>query len=199
MVGPNFDTPIYHSNLFIFLMRISKVITKEGDKGQTSLGNGIKVSKNHPRVRAMGSIDKLNSLVGWTICIAKNNLKNDLQKIQQDLFNLGGELAIPNGGMNLLGVTRLEWLETQSEALNETLSPLKEFILPGGTELSARIHITRAECRSAELDLVALGETEKIETLHRKYLNRLSDYLFILARVVKNEEGSKEVTWDYSK
>ena len=180
-------------------MRISKVITKEGDKGQTSLGNGVKVSKNHPRVRAMGSIDKLNSLVGWTICIANNDLKNDLQKIQQDLFNLGGELAIPNGDISLLGVARLEWLETQSETLNETLSPLKEFILPGGTELSARIHITRAECRSAELDLVALGETEKIETLHRKYLNRLSDYLFILARVVKNEEGSKEVTWDYSK
>lgn len=180
-------------------MRISKVITKEGDRGQTSLGNGVKVSKNHPRIRAIGSIDKLNSLVGWIICIVKNELKSDLQKIQQDLFNLGGELAIPEGDMNLLDISRLEWLEKYSDNLNKTLPPLKEFILPGGTELSSRIHISRAECRSAELDLVALGESEKIKTLHRKYLNRLSDYLFILARVITNEEGSKEVTWEYSK
>ena len=180
-------------------MRITKVITKGGDDGQTSLGNGERVSKNHLRVHAIGAVDKLNSVIGWTRSVAKNAIKDDLEKIQQDLFNLGGELAVPGSDLELLQITRLEWLETESEKMNKTLPPLKEFILPGGSELSSRIHIARTECRDSERTLVALGEVETVPDLHRHYLNRLSDYLFILARKVKNDEGSTEVPWDYNK
>ena len=180
-------------------MRITKVTTKGGDDGQTSLGNGERVSKNHLRVHAMGAVDKLNSVIGWTRSIAQSGIKDDLEKIQQDLFNLGGELAISSGDQELLKNTRLEWLEIESETINKELPPLKEFILPGGSELSSRIHIARTECRDTERTLIALGEVETVPALQRHYLNRLSDYLFILARKVKNDEGSTEVPWDYTK
>jgi len=180
-------------------MRITKVITKGGDDGQTSLGNGERVSKNHLRIHAIGAADKLNSVIGWTSSEAKNGIKDNLEKIQQDLFNLGGELAVPGSDLQLLQFTRLEWLETESEKMNKILPPLKEFVLPGGSEFSSRIHIARTECRDTERTLVALGEVETVPDLHRHYLNRLSDYLFILARKVKNDEGSKEVPWDYNK
>ena len=180
-------------------MRITKVTTKGGDDGQTSLGNGERVSKNHLRIHAMGAVDKLNSVIGWTRSIAQSSIKDDLEKIQQDLFNLGGELAVSGGDQELLKKTRLEWLEIESEIMNKELPPLKEFILPGGLELSSRIHIARTECRDTERTLVALGEVESITDLQRHYLNRLSDYLFILARKVKNNEGSTEIPWDYNK
>ena len=180
-------------------MRITKVTTKGGDNGQTSLGDGERVSKNHLRVHAMGAVDKLNSVIGWTRSIAQSGIKDDLEKIQQDLFNLGGELAISSGDQELLKNTRLEWLEIESETINKELPPLKEFILPGGLELSSRIHIARTECRDTERTLIALGEVETVPALQRHYLNRLSDYLFILARKVKNDEGSTEVPWDYTK
>ena len=179
-------------------MRITKVTTKGGDDGLTSLGNGERVSKNHLRVHAIGAVDKLNSVIGWTRSVAKNAIKDDLEKIQQDLFNLGGELAVPGSDLKLLQITRLEWLETESEKMNKTLPPLKEFILPGGSELSSRMHIARTECRDSERTLVGLGELETVPDLQRFYLNRLSDYLFILARKVKNDEGSTEVPWDYN-
>ena len=179
-------------------MRITKVTTKGGDEGQTSLGNGQRVSKNHLRVHAIGTVDKLNSVIGWTRSIAKNGIKDDLEKIQQDLFNLGGELAVPGSDLKLLQITRLEWLETESEKMNKALPPLKEFILPGGSELSSRLHIARTECRDTERTLVSLGEVETVPDLQRHYLNRLSDYLFILARKVKNDEGSTEIPWDYN-
>ncbi len=180
-------------------MRITKVTTKGGDNGQTSLGDGERVSKNHLRVHAMGAVDKLNSVIGWVLSIAQSGIKDDLEKIQQDLFNLGGELAISSGDQELLKNTRLEWLEIESETINKELPPLKEFILPGGSELSSRIHIARTECRDTERTLIALGEVETVRALQRHYLNRLSDYLFILARKVKNDEGSTEVPWNYTK
>jgi len=180
-------------------VRITKVTTKGGDDGQTSLGNGERVSKNHLRIHAMGEVDKLNSVIGWTRSIAQSGIKDDLEKIQQDLFNLGGELAVSGGDQELLKNTRLEWLEIESETMIKELPPLKEFILPGGSELSSRIHIARTECRNTERTLVSLGEVETVPDIHRHYLNRLSDYLFILARKVKNDEGSTEVQWDYNK
>ena len=199
MVNPYFNATFYFSYLSLFLVRITKVTTKGGDDGQTSLGNGERVSKNHLRVHAMGAVDKLNSVIGWTRSIAQSGIKDDLEKIQQDLFNLGGELAISSGDQELLKNTRLEWLEIESETINKELPPLKEFILPGGSELSSRIHIARTECRDTERTLIALGEVETVRALQRHYLNRLSDYLFILARKVKNDEGSTEVQWDYNK
>jgi len=180
-------------------MRITKVTTKGGDEGQTSLGNGQRVSKNHLRVHAIGTVDKLNSVIGWTRSVAKNGIKDDLEKIQQDLFNLGGELAVPGSDLKLLQITRLEWLETESEKMNKALPHLKEFVLPGGSELSSRMHIARTECRDTERTCVSLGEVETVPDLQRRYLNRLSDYLFILARKGKNDEGSMEVPWDYNK
>ena len=199
MVNPYFNATFYFSYLSLFLVRITKVTTKGGDNGQTSLGDGERVSKNHLRVHAMGAVDKLNSVIGWTRSIAQSGIKDDLEKIQQDLFNLGGELAISSGDQELLKNTRLEWLEIESETMNKELPPLKEFILPGGSELSSRIHIARTECRDTERTLIALGEVETIRALQRHYLNRLSDYLFILARKVKNDEGSTEVPWNYTK
>ena len=106
-------------------MRITKVTTKGGDNGQTSLGDGERVSKNHLRVHAMGAVDKLNSVIGWTRSIAQSGIKDDLEKIQQDLFNLGGELAVSGGDQEFLNNTRLEWLEIESETMNKELPPLK--------------------------------------------------------------------------
>ena len=124
-------------------------------------------------------------------------MNDDLEKIQQDLFNLGGELAMPGIELKILNAERLQWLEHETEKLNKSLPPLKEFILPGGTELSARIHIVRTTCRNTERDVVALTETKEDSDLHKVYLNRLSDYLFVLARKVQMDEGTKEIQWDH--
>ena len=178
-------------------MRVSKVITKSGDGGQTGLGDGRRVSKTDIRIQAIGSMDYLNSLLGWAMVVARSPVKNDLERIQQDLFDLGGELAMPGIELQLLSAERLNWLEHETEKLNESLPPLKEFILPGGTELSARIHIVRTACRNTERDIVALAETKEDSDLHKVYLNRLSDYLFVLARKVQMDEGTNEIQWDH--
>ena len=178
-------------------MRVSKVITKSGDGGQTGLGNGRRVSKTHIRINAIGSIDHLNSLLGWAMVEAGRQVKNDLERVQQDLFDLGGELTMPGIELHLLNEERLQWLEHETEKLNQSLPPLKEFILPGGTELSARIHIVRTVCRNTERDIIALAETKEVADLHKVYLNRLSDYLFVLARKVQMDEGAKEIQWDH--
>ena len=178
-------------------MRVSKVITKSGDDGQTGLGDGRRVSKTHIRIQAIGSIDHLNSLLGWAMVEAGRSVKNDLERVQQDLFDLGGELVMPGIELQLLNAERLQWLEDETEILNKSLPPLTEFILPGGTELSARIHIVRTTCRNTERDVVALAETKEDSDLHKVYLNRLSDYLFVLARKVQMDEGTKEIQWDH--
>ena len=197
MGSTNPVSTFYFGIVSIFLMRVSKVITKSGDGGQTSLGTGKRVSKTHIRINAIGSIDHLNSLLGWAMVEAEDLVKNDLERVQQDLFNLGGELATPGIELQLLIAERLQWLENETEKLNKLLPPLKEFILPGGTELSARIHITRTACRNTERDIVALAETKEDSDLHKVYLNRLSDYLFVLARKVQIDQGTKEIQWDH--
>ncbi|MDC0384048.1 cob(I)yrinic acid a,c-diamide adenosyltransferase [Candidatus Marinimicrobia bacterium] len=180
-------------------MRITKVTTKTGDSGQTGLGNGERISKNSLRIHAMGSIDKLNSVIGWARIEVSEELSKSLERIQQDLFNLGGELAVPDVEMNLLSDERLRWLESHIENINDELPPLTEFILPGGSEDCARIHVARAECRDSERILVALGEIEAIPPLHKMYLNRLSDYFFIVARKLKLDQGKDEISWSYKK
>ena len=187
----------YFGIISLFLMRVSKVITKSGDGGQTGLGDGRRVSKTDIRIQAIGSMDYLNSLLGWAKVVARSPVKNDLERIQQDLFDLGGELAMPGIELQLLSAERLNWLEHETEKLNESLPPLKEFILPGGTELSARIHIVRTACRNTERDIVALAETKEDSYLHKIFLNRLSDYLFVLARKVQMDEGTNEIQWDH--
>ena len=180
-------------------MRITKVTTKTGDKGQTSLGDGSIVSKSNSRICAFGSIDSLNSYIGWVMVVAFPELSRNLISIQQDLFNLGGELSLPQKTLNLLKSTRLNWLESEIEKMNKTLPELKEFILPNGNELCTRIHILRTECRNAERDLVMLKEKENVPSLHIKYLNRLSDYLFVLARKIQLEAKDAEIFWKHEK
>ena len=180
-------------------MRITKVTTKTGDMGETGLANGERVSKNSPRIHALGSLDKLNSFIGWTRVNADENINNVLEAIQQDLFNIGGELAIPDVEMNLFNNSRLDWLDKQTELYNQQLPPLDEFILPGGTELASRLHIARAECRETERYIICLSEQEFVSDLHKKYLNRLSDFLFNLSRIVVLNQGVSEISWDYNK
>ena len=180
-------------------MRITKVTTKTGDMGQTGLANGERVSKNSHRVHAMGSVDTLNSFIGWTRVNAKKNIDDALQEIQQDLFNIGAELAIPDVEINLLNDSRLEWLDEQIDMHNKQLPPLDEFILPGGNELASRLHISRAECRETERNIIRLSEKEFVSDLHKKYLNRLSDLLFNLSRIVTIDKGVSEISWEYNK
>ena len=180
-------------------MRITKVTTKTGDMGETGLANGERVSKNNPRIHAIGSLDKLNSFIGWTRVNAVKDIDNVLEAIQQDLFNIGAELAIPDIEMNLFNNSRLDWLDNQTDLYNQQLPPLDEFILPGGTELASRLHIARSECRETERYIINLSEHEFVSDLHKKYLNRLSDLLFNLARIVALEKGVSEISWEYNK
>ena len=195
----NFDALIYCCNVLVFYMRITKVTTKTGDTGETGLGNGERVSKNSPRVHTMGSIDKLNSIIGWARTLTSKDTFDILGLVQQDLFNMGGEIAIPDVEMNLLDESRVGWLDSLTDHYNEQLPPLNEFILPGGNELSSRLHISRTECREAERNLIALSENEFVSPSHKKYLNRLSDFFFVLARAVSSDENIEEIPWEYEK
>ena len=180
-------------------MRITKVTTKTGDRGETGLGNGERVSKNNIRIHAIGSIDKMNSFLGWVRLEAKENIDIALGKIQQDLFNIGAELAIPDVEMNLLVEARIKWLDDITEKYNKELPQLDEFILPGGTEFSSRLHILRTECRETERIVIGLSEKEFVPDLYKKYLNRLSDFFFVLARIAMLDQGIPEINWQYDK
>ena len=199
MGSTNSNALVYNRYIHLLLMRITKVTTKTGDAGETGLGNGERVSKNSPRVHAMGSIDKLNSIIGWARTLTSEVTFDILGLVQQDLFNMGGEIAIPDVEMNLLDESRVVWLDSLTDQYNEKLPPLDEFILPGGNEISSRLHISRTECREAERNLIALSENEFVSPLHKKYLNRLSDFFFVLARAVSSDENIEEVTWEYEK
>ncbi|NOZ03334.1 MAG: cob(I)yrinic acid a,c-diamide adenosyltransferase [FCB group bacterium] len=180
-------------------MRISKVTTKTGDRGQTSLGRGEKVSKSHPRIQCLGGVDELNAQVGFAIVACNDTFTiAELKSIQNDLFNLGGEIATPNLEKSLLPEQRVGFLEQRIEAMNEELPPLKEFILPGGDEFSARLHIARTVCRRVERDIVGFPseETDIHQTVWLRYLNRLSDYFFVLARYHNSQQGVKENMWE---
>ena len=177
-------------------MRISKVTTKSGDKGNTSLGNGERVSKSHLLINLLGDIDELNSQLGSAISSCKSELiSSELQSIQQDLFNLGGEISIINSGTILINNDKVEFLEERIYELNQTLKPLKEFIMPGGDEFCSRVHLARAVCRRAERSCVAILDLVKEKNIWLPYLNRLSDYLFVLARYVSSQRGSEEILW----
>jgi len=199
MGSTNSNALVYNRYIHLLLMRITKVTTKTGDAGETGLGNGERVSKNSPRIHAMGSIDKLNSIIGWARTLTGEDTFDILGLVQQDLFNMGGEIAIPDVEMNLLDESRVVWLDSLTDQYNEKLPPLNEFILPGGNEISSRLHISRTECREAERNLIALSENEFVSPLHKKYLNRLSDFFFVLARAVSSDENIEEVTWEYEK
>jgi cob(I)alamin adenosyltransferase len=170
-------------------MRITKVTTKGGDKGRTALGDGSKVSKSDLRIRCIGEVDELNSFIGHAkIATADKKIISELIAIQNNLFNLGGELSIPKKQLDLIKEESILHLERITDEWNKDLPPFKDFILPGGDEFSARLHIVRSVCRRVERSIVKLNEEENERMLWVKYLNRLSDYIFVLARyhTVKN-------------
>ena len=181
-------------------MRISKVTTRTGDEGKTSLGNGDRVSKDHPVIDFMGEVDELNSQIGLAISVCDDEqLIRDLSSVQQDLFNLGGEACMPNLELNLLDSDRVEFLDKKIYGYNDELPPLKEFILPGGNIFCAHLHICRAISRRVERACVKITNKETKEKKWLPYLNRLSDYFFVLSRYVSTKKGAKEVLWDRSK
>ena len=181
-------------------MRITKVTTKTGDGGETGLGTGQRVQKDHPRIMVLGELDYLNSIIGWVISACKNKeLAKPLKNIQQDIFNIGADISLPERDANLLKKERLADLENQIDSITKVLPPLKEFILPGGSEFISRIHIARTSCRNTERAMVSMSNNEGIDELHGKYINRLSDYLFLLARLVKHNKGIKEEHWTFEK
>jgi cob(I)alamin adenosyltransferase len=177
-------------------MRITKVTTKTGDKGTTSLGDGTKVSKSDLMICCIGEVDELNSFIGFVkIATSDNDLVKELDTIQNNLLNLGGELSIPGNNLELLKEESISYLETSIERMNKELPPLKDFILPGGDEFSARLHIARSVCRRVERYIVKLIEEEDGPDIWIKYLNRLSDYFFVLARYHTNKNDINESQW----
>ena len=181
-------------------MRITKVTTKTGDGGKTSLGNGQRVHKNHPIINTLGELDYLNSIIGWAEVESTNESYSfELKNIQQDIFNISGDLSLPNSDISLLKEERIIHLEKMIKSMNEELPPLEEFILPGGSEFNARLHIARTTCRNSERSLVSLHLEHNKNEIHAKYLNRLSDYLFLLARDVAQSKNQSEEHWELEK
>jgi len=167
-------------------VRLTRIYTRGGDKGETSLGDGSRVSKLDPRVAAMGDVDELNSLVGWA---------GGLDRVQNELFDLGADLSVPfPSGDERLRITdeAVNRLEQEIDAANETLPELKSFVLPGGSERAARLFLARAVCRRAERAVLAVSDANPLAAV---YLNRLSDLLFVLARAANADAGVEEPLW----
>ncbi|HMS26346.1 MAG TPA: cob(I)yrinic acid a,c-diamide adenosyltransferase [Burkholderiaceae bacterium] len=178
--------------------RLSQIATRTGDAGTTGLGDNTRVSKHHLRVHAMGDVDELNSHIGLLLCEAMpDSVRDLLNEIQHQLFNLGGELSIP--GFELLKTEAIVVLDEALEHHNATLPKLAEFILPAGSRAAALAHVCRTVARRAERSVVALGEFERINDAPRQYLNRLSDLMFVLARVLNrmlvNGVAGDDVYW----
>jgi cob(I)alamin adenosyltransferase len=174
--------------------RLTKIATRTGDAGETGLGDGSRVPKDHPRVAALGEVDELNSVVGLVLAEEiPEEIRSALIAVQHDLLDLGGELSIP--GHALLKSERVAFLDSEIEKLNKPLAPLKEFILPGGSRAAAAAHLARTVCRRAERSVVALGRKEAVGEPARQYLNRLSDLLFVAARVLNRAAGVEDVQW----
>ena len=174
--------------------RLTQISTRTGDNGTTGLGNNLRVSKNSLRVHAMGEVDELNSHIGVLLCEdMAQDTRQLLVEIQHQLFNLGGELSIP--GFELLKEEAVQALDTALETYNAQLPKLEEFILPAGTRGASLAHVCRTVARRAERAVVALGNEEAIREAPRQYLNRLSDLMFVLARVLNRMNGGDDVYW----
>lgn len=174
--------------------RLSKIVTRTGDAGTTGLGDGSRVGKDCLRIDAIGEIDELNSCLGVLLAEDLPSLVREaLLGTQNDLFDLGGEICIP--GTNIISAAHIERLEGLVEQFNDSLSPLKDFILPGGTRAAALAHLSRTVCRRAERRLVHLANHESVSDFARKYVNRLSDLLFVLGRALNVAGGRGDVLW----
>lgn len=174
--------------------RLTQIATRTGDAGTTGLGDNTRVSKNSLRVHAMGDVDELNSHIGVLLCEPMpEDVRALLVEIQHQLFNLGGELSIP--GFELLKPEAVLALDESLAGYNEQLPRLQEFILPAGTRAASQAHVCRTVARRAERAVVALGNEEAIKDAPRQYLNRLSDLMFVLARVLNRMDGGDDVYW----
>ena len=175
--------------------RLSKIYTRTGDDGTTGLGDGSRTAKNSARVEAYGTVDEANSAIGVVLShdSVSDPLRAVLTEVQHDLFELGGELCIP--GYSAITDDYIERLETALDEQNETLPPLKDFILPGGGKAAAACHLARTIVRRAERRTTTLADEEDIRPQPIRYLNRLSDLLFVFARILAREETGEEVLW----
>lgn len=175
--------------------RLSKIATRTGDDGSTGLGDGSRTRKDSLRVHAMGEVDELNSQIGVLLCEPlPEGLPHALLSIQHDLFDLGGELCIP--GYTMVTASQIERLDGLLATHNKDLPPLRDFILPGGSRAAALAHVCRTVCRRAERAVVALGAVETINDAPRQYLNRLSDLMFVLSRVLNRFAGGTDIVWE---
>jgi len=185
------------------MVTLNKIYTKTGDSGQTSLGNGDRVSKHSLRVEAYGSVDETNSTIGLAkLYVEDLAMDTQLSAIQNDLFDLGADLCRPNLENDInavnpplrVGINQVKRLENEIDHMNQSLSPLKSFILPGGSVLAAHLHLCRTISRRAERSTIALSEIESVNEMVIKYLNRLSDWFFVASRI-SNSNGVDDILW----
>ncbi|MEM9292190.1 MAG: cob(I)yrinic acid a,c-diamide adenosyltransferase [Acidobacteriota bacterium] len=186
------------------MVRITKVYTKQGDGGTTSLGGGQKVPKTNARIEAYGGVDELNATIGLVAESLRGDdrledLRQQLLRRQNELFDLGAQLAVlPEDrveGFSIIGTSDIEQLEEEIDGMNESLEPLRSFILPGGGETSARLHLCRTVCRRVERDTLRLGSEEELDGTEVPYLNRLSDWFFVASRYAALRQGIEETLW----
>ncbi|ATD63652.1 MAG: cob(I)yrinic acid a,c-diamide adenosyltransferase [Janthinobacterium svalbardensis] len=178
--------------------RLSKIATRTGDNGSTGLGDGSRTSKDSARIHAMGDVDELNSNIGLLLCEAMPDaLREELVAIQHDLFDLGGEICIP--GYQLIKEEHVLRLDDLLAKYNADLPALSEFILPAGSRAASLAHVCRTVCRRAERSIVALANAETIHEHPRQYVNRLSDLLFVLSRVLNRFAGGSDVLWRHDR
>lgn len=183
--------------------RLSKIYTRTGDDGTTGLGDGTRVAKDSARVGAYGTVDELNSVIGMVLAQATLEanfpaaVRETLVQVQHELFDLGGELCIP--GMTMIHAADIDRLEVTLDAFNADLPALKDFILPGGGMAASCCHLARTVCRRAEREVIALSRIEPVRAEAITYLNRLSDLLFVLARVLARASGHGEVLWQHER
>jgi cob(I)alamin adenosyltransferase len=187
---------------------LTKIYTRTGDGGTTALGTGVRVPKNHLRISAYGTVDELNASLGMALLSVRDAAADDAQvrasliRIQNDLFDLGADLCVPDTGEELpyeplrMSEQQATWLETEIDRMNSELQPLTSFVLPGGTPAAAALHMARTICRRAERLMVALAasQEEHVSEAALKYINRLSDYLFVASRYV-NDKGAGDMLW----
>jgi cob(I)alamin adenosyltransferase len=174
--------------------RLSKIVTRTGDSGTTGLGDGTRTPKDSPRIDAIGAVDELNATIGVLLAEAlPDEIADCLTDVQHDLFDLGGELSIP--GYSAVRDAHVDRIEQAIGRFNADLKPLKEFVLPGGSRAASQAHVARTVCRRAERTLVHLGASTTVSDPVRRYMNRLSDLLFVLSRVLNRGAGRPDVLW----
>lgn len=181
------------------MVKLNRIYTKTGDKGTTALGDGTRLSKHALRIEAYGTVDEANAAIGLARLSTEGELDAMLARIQNDLFDLGADLCVPEEGKNAEGALRIVEaqvgrLESEIDVMNGDLAPLKSFVLPGGTPAAAHLHLARTIVRRAERLMVALAEVERVSAAALQYVNRLSDHLFVAARLA-NGKGQDDVLW----